>query len=767
MRVRRIENVCVALVGFVVCELGITEHALAQEKDRLPPVTVETPANRVANKRSRVAKPERIRRLRQANRRQPAEDPAIAAQAAAKEAYRTREGSEARGYKPDTATNFGPWGQKPILDIPFSVNVISSDIIENLIGSTTDDIYKISPVTQLVQPQNRLLEQQANLRGFTNTSVAIDGLRTGTGNGQFLTLEDKERVEIYTGLTGFLFGPTDVGGLINYVYKKPTPVPYASVTVGDLGNLAGVAHLDVGGPIDKEGKFAYRINIAGQDGPIAFPGQNEQRDLITGVFDWNVTPDTKIEVLGSHQDAILQGVGVFWNPGGGFNYKFVPDIHQYWGQPWTSTHAATDRAEVNINSKLNDFLTFRAAYSIDREQGSQTPLVNNTWTNNNGGYSQAQSLFAGRSDLTQSTYEFVDATFATGSVEHKVTTGFFGNFTTFRSGAGIGTLFTSSFNVFAGPTYVPEPVFGPNPASIGFYNELVPLNYTQQTNYIIGDDVKFNQYWSALIGVNYSSISQNSFNIVAPPFPLTSAVDQSKASPSLALTFKPLSWMSTYVSYNQSLQRGLMAPNLATVTNAGVILPAFVSDQYEVGAKADLGGVLLTGALFNINKANQFAQVNPNGTQTYVSDGREVHKGIEITATGNIMAGLRLLGGVTIMDARTIHTASVTTDDKMPVNVADQYAKATVEYDLPFLSGLTVTGGVYYTGKQAVDTINTIFLPSYVTEDIGIRYRRLLANAQELIFRLNVSNVTDRAYWVNSSYTGQPRTVAFNMQYKF
>jgi iron complex outermembrane receptor protein len=254
----------------------------------------------------------------------------VAAQqvAVAVEVYRTREGSEARGYKADTASNFGPWGQKAILDVPFSVNVISSGFIQDRMAFTPDDVFKVSPVTQATVPMNRSFQSFVNLRGFENSAQAIDGMRTGTFNSTFLTLEDKERVEIYTGVIGFLYGGTDVGGMVNYVYKRPTPVPYASVTLGNLGNTSGIAHLDLGGPIDKEGKFGYRLNIVGQDGALPFPAQNETCYGITGAFDWNLTPDTKIGLLGSHQYGSTNRQGAQWAPGGGFDYNFVPNPHK-------------------------------------------------------------------------------------------------------------------------------------------------------------------------------------------------------------------------------------------------------------------------------------------------------------------------------------------------------------------------------------------------------------------------------------------------------
>jgi len=209
------------------------------------------------------------------------------------------EGSEAAGYRPTTVQDFGPFGQMPILDVPYSVNVISSDLLENKLA-TPDDVFKISPVAQLDVPSTRLSTTYAILRGFIQTNtLAEDGLLTGAASYP-MPLEDKERVEIFTGLTSFLYGPTNAGGEINYVYKRPTATALANVTIGDYGNLAGFVHGDFGGPIDKDGQFAYRLNIVGQHGDLPVDYQSLDRELVTAVVDWHIAPDTTLEVMGTH-----------------------------------------------------------------------------------------------------------------------------------------------------------------------------------------------------------------------------------------------------------------------------------------------------------------------------------------------------------------------------------------------------------------------------------------------------------------------------------
>ncbi len=688
------------------------------------------------------------------------------------------EGSEAAGYKPNTVSNFGPLGPTPILDVPYSVNVISSDLIENKIGGTTETVFQISPVAQLSQPSSRLQNPAFYLRGFlfqgSSGNIAIDGLRGLMGVP--IPIEDKERAEIYTGLMGFLYGPAVVGGMVNYVYKRPTETPFASVTVGDYGNLAGFTHGDFGGPIDKDGMFAYRLNVVVQHGDLPVSPQSEDRQLATLALDWHILPGTTLELLGSHQFSDQHVAGTYWlvstNPNGSskFNYSWVPNPSKIFGEPWTSTPIETDRAEVNLTSKLNDIFTARLAYAFASSYEFATKIEDNQLTNSSGSYGQYTWQNTGNGFYTHSACGLLDAHFNTWSFEHKMTMGYYGYYQENQSGAGSATpqylINSSAFNIFFGPTNIPQPNFT-NPVS--YYGARYTSATTLFHNYIVGDEIKFNQYLSALVGANYAEIIANNYNNT-PPFALSSAYDKGKLTPSLSLIFKPVSWVSTYATYSQSLEQGLFVPATGAViyTNAGQTLPPFVDKQYEIGAKANVGGMLLTAALFDINKALQYAVVNPNGTSTYLQDGREVHKGVELTATGNVMDGFRVLGGVTLLDPQvTNQQANTALIGKEPAGVASRLAKITAEYDLPFAPGLTLTGGVYYTGSQAADTVNSVYLPGFVTEDLGLRYRTHLPTGQEAIFRLQVSNLTNNAFWIQPNETGMPRTIAFSTQIKF
>ena len=68
-----------------------------------------------------------------------------------------------------------------------------------------------------------------------------------------------ERLEVLSGPSSGLYGQTDPGGLINMVSKRPTATPQHEIDrhLRFVQPLSGRVRL--GGPIDKNGEFLYRI----------------------------------------------------------------------------------------------------------------------------------------------------------------------------------------------------------------------------------------------------------------------------------------------------------------------------------------------------------------------------------------------------------------------------------------------------------------------------------------------------------------------------
>lgn len=674
-------------------------------------------------------------------------------------AGRAKDGSADQGYKVESSNTNGPWGAMKRLDTPYSVSAISSEMIENLGASSPDNLFRVNPLTQVNYPQARAGNVALSIRGFRfSTSTLEDGWRNTTGYGVFL--EDKERVEVLTGLSGFLYGPANVGGLVNYVSKRPTAERLNSITIGNYGGSNYYVHGDFGGKIDPEGRLAYRVNLLGQDGDTAVDNQSIKKGLASAAIDWHATSKLLFQVNASHGHNRVEGLPNYWSRAAGVKTPAAPDPERLWTQKWTFSRLDSDKLGLNGAWTVNDILSVRAGYShIENER--EWHAINST-IKSDGTYGEVAKIQAPYRVIDNGFNGFLDAKFSTGSVLHKVTFGFYGNNNDnkYHGDASVDVTLAGSFSM-SDPTYVAEPSY-----SVGakpWYRKTKSNN----RNWVLGDDVQFSEQWSAMVGLNRSNLLAQSYGTTGAAV-ANSNYDKTKLTPSLALIYKPVAWASFYANYMESMEQGTIVPisGSTTYTNAGTVLDPLKSVQYELGTKANLGGMALTAALFYIDKPNEFDRTNSDSTHTYVQDGREVHKGLELTASGRVVDSLTLTGGLTLFDAKVTKTNDPTLEGKIPMDVARQMVKLYAEYDLPCLHGLTVVGGAYYTGAFQANTANTDKLPAVTTGDLGLRYATTLL-AKGLVLRLNSTNVTNKSYWTSNFYTGDPRNITFSAQVKF
>src|SRR4029077_10388387 len=117
------------------------------------------------------------------------------------------------------------------------------------------------------------------------------------------------------------------------------------------------------------------------------------------------------------------------------------------------------------------------------------------------------------------------------------------------------------------------------------------------------------------------------------------------ASPLVSLIYKPVPRMTVYGTYGSSLQQGDVAPG--TVVNAGAALPAYRSQQGEIGYKIALPHVDFSTAVFRLNRP--FATTDPTDNVLKIS-GDQVNDGFEAMLTGRVAGRLLIYGGFTILD---------------------------------------------------------------------------------------------------------------------
>jgi iron complex outermembrane receptor protein len=230
---------------------------------------------------------------------------------------------------------------------------------------------------------------------------------------------------------------------------------------------------------------------------------------------------------------------------------------------------------------------------------------------------------------------------------------------------------------------------------------------------------------------------------------------------------KPWQNVSLYGNYIEALQQGAVVGG--TYANAGQVLAPYISKQYETGVKVDLGKFAATVAVFQITQPSATA---PNATATLSVDGEQRNRGLELNLFGEVVEGVRLLGGVSVVDGTLTKTANGINNGKTATGVPELQVNLGGEWDTPFVPGLTVSGRVIYTSSQYLDNANTQSIPAWTRFDVGARYR-LETRGTPVTIRANVENVFDKDYWASSAYfqnwlaAGAPRTFLLSTTFDF
>lgn len=668
------------------------------------------------------------------------------------------DGSAEDGYLSKNLKQVGIWGAKSLQDTPYSMSVMSSELMENVVAGDVDQIYKMNPVIQESAPTTIWGYPVATIRGFDTSTSALDGMKMSSYTYGVST-EEIERLEIMNGSSGFMYGAGNIGGITNYVLKRPTYERLTNFTLGNYGGEQYFAHLDLGNKIDENGKFAYRLNVAYQDGQTSKENQNIEKKLISGAIDWNVTNNFLLQLEAAHKFWRVDRPDNRFYTQGLTDWPKAYDNEKTFSPDWTYNQTKTDRVGLNAIWNINDTFTLRTAYMYKKDNREfiiiYPILTTNGWTMYN------PSKTSPYDTISHSAYTYLDSKFETGTIAHKFTLGVSGE--TYKERKYKNS--TIRDNNYLTPTGLTSDelmsLSSPNFSS-NYGSEKFIASETTNKNIIIGDDITINENWSALIGFNYTKITANTFE-----WSITS-YEETALTPTLSLIYKPMQDLTTYVSYIEGLEKGSTVPaDSSLYNNPGEILDPYVSKQYEIGAKYSISDSLLfNSALFRIEKANSYEETTANGKKTINQDGLEIHQGLELTVTGKVTDNFTVIAGGTLMDLEVDKATNQDLKGKKPTGIASRLGKIYAEYNLPSVEGVTLTGGAYYTGSKYKDSLNEQKIDSYTIYDAGIRYKTKIDNYLTT-FNLNITNLTNEDYWATTWQLGIPRNIAFSMKMEF
>ncbi|OBX02743.1 TonB-dependent siderophore receptor [Gallibacterium genomosp. 1] len=249
--------------------------------------------------------------------------------------------------------------------------------------------------------------------------------------------------------------------------------------------------------------------------------------------------------------------------------------------------------------------------------------------------------------------------------------------------------------------------------------------------------------------------------------------DNHRFSPMLTLAYQPTSNLIWYANYLEDLEPG-------AVDEDGVMSKPLVSKQIELGVRKNWGEQYTTTlSIYQLSRPGTITSKAANNYQRKAGEqqGKERNRGIEFNLYANLLNGyLRSNLGISYNKGELLDYANWAGQIIDGTQVASPriIAKVGIEWDTPFIHGLTLNSAIQYYGSSYQDYTKKYKFPSYTTVDIGAKYAFKLQQ-QQFILKLGVENLFNKHYWQvqrgrydrSFAVLGMPRTYWANIELSF
>ncbi|CAN1212580.1 Ferrichrome-iron receptor [Tumidithrix helvetica PCC 7403] len=667
-----------------------------------------------------------------------------------------------RGYRvPNASSVTGT--NTPILETPFSVQVIPQDIIrDRQITQVKDAVGNVSGVTFGGDVQGRS-GNTFSIRGFTGSPVLLDGFRrfgsSGEGGSQpSFEVANLERIEVLKGPASILYGAIEPGGLINLVSKKPLATPFYEVELqaGSRGFIR--PRFDISGTLSDDGKVLYRVNGLFQNFN-AFQNytQPDQKYYIAPTIAWKINDQTDLNIGFEYANSTRPAT--FGIPAVG---KGVADIprDRIITEPSDTVTNTTVNLGYTLEHRFDPNWKLRNAFrytSYNYDFGVVAlPLAFIEATGNV--FRVLASQESQNKDYTFQTN--VTGEFATGDVKHTLLAGIDYVYRDSRIVSAVD--FTPRFLDLFNPTYG---LTKPNENTLPAFGGSTTTG--NSWGFYLQDQISILQNLKLLAGIRYDTLSQKTTNIPGSSTdPGETNLNASAFTPRLGLLYQITDTLSLYGSYSQSF-----TPNTAT-TVSGTPLEPQRGRGYEFGLKADLldKKLFATLAYFDITKQN-VAVTDPNFPLFSIASGEQRSRGLEFDVSGELLPGWRIIASYAYINGEVTADTDPSNVGKKLFGVPDHSASLWTTYEIQSgdLQGLGFGLGFKYVGDRQGDLANSFSLGSYFTADAAIFYKR-----DNWRFALNFKNIGDIKYIESAFGTrgasnnfGDPFTVVGSVSVQF
>lgn len=632
------------------------------------------------------------------------------------------------GGQVSTGARLGLLGNVDVMDTPFNVTSYTSELIRNRQARTIGDVLVNDPSVRFTTSTGHAYEN-FRLRGFdvNQNDLALNGMYGLLPIGH-TPVEMFERVEVLKGPSALFSGMSPsgaVGGTINLVPKRAGDDPLNRVSLGYQSDGQVGTSFDVARRFGLDKSLGVRLNGSFSNGDTSIDGQRKKREFLSAALDYQ-RDGLKASVDTYYSKETYKGgtASQFWFASTDIPSAPDPAISQFpaaWGD--LESKAIVGRVEYSFSPYLAAF----AAVGVRKHDYSGFINGNHLRQLNAAGTSTSTVTVGQRGyDDSVSSEAGLRGNFDTFGMTHQVVLQ--GSRLDMEAGsASASSAFTT--NIY-NPTYHDMPAV-PGYAPKNAENTLSSLALVDTMSFL-RDRVRLT------LGARYQKVETTNFNTSGS---ITSAYEKSAVTPAVALVVKP--WgpgISFYANYVQGLSKG---DSVSTPTYAfNKTFAPYKTEQKEVGVKWDAGSFTHTVSAFEITKPTL---IMVNGNEP--SDGGEKRvRGLEWNTFGEVVQGVRLLGGVSYTDGIQTKTANGLYDGNTAVGAPRWQANLGVEWDPRWVRGLTLSSRVIATSSQYMDAANTQKIPGWGVLDLGARYA-FESFGRPVVVRLDAANIFDRHYY--------------------
>lgn len=641
----------------------------------------------------------------------------------------------------------GILGEQDAMDVPFNVISYTSDLIENQQANTLGDVLT-NDASVSVGRGYGVYGESFKLRGFDlyGDDISFGGLY-GVLPRQLIDTSMMERVEVFKGASAFAngipIGGSGVGGSVNIEPKRATDEPITRLSTGYTSDGYVESGLDAGRRFGDQNQFGARISVKRGRGDHAIDDEESaDTSAILGLDYRGDRARASLDI--GHQKNTIDGArsSVYVTDPALDHIPHAPSSDINYTPDWAETHLETTFGMLRGEYDITDNWTAFAAVGGNKTHeylASPVPTLNDS----NGSATLGGVLPTRNEISTFAGQAGVRGHFDTGSVSHQLNlaySNFYRNFDT-----------SYDYYTYGSATSIYDPsdidkddgVGGPLGGSV---------THTRAEGTSLSDTLGFFDDRVLLtLGARYQEIHINTER---------DATEErgNRVTPVYGIVYKATDEISLYANHIEALQSAGTVTS-QSASNYGSALGIAHSKQNEVGAKFDYGTFGGAIALFEIEQPS--VATHADGSQSL--DNEQRNRGVELSAYGAPLDGIRVLASATFIDPELTKTQD-DTEGNDAAGVPDYQYALSGEWDIPHVDRLTATGRFLQSGSQYVAADNDLKLDSWSRLDLGMRYIMPVGQA-DWIWRVGIDNVTDEDYWASASTAGsgyitqgEPRT---------